>query len=260
VTTNPFSSNHIRILLSGDTHGDEDLVPYLFSTASDNSVDAIYQLGDFGYFPNIPRFARFLAQVSSLATLSGIPVFFIDGNHDDHFSLNPSRGFKCHSFVTVSSNVFWIPRGHLWSVAGVRFAALGGAYSVDRFTRTVGRDIFPDLERPVPSDFTHMLDHTCDVLLTHDAPYLIDIGKKVIYEESESTRRTIDALVESMSPAYLFHGHHHKRYSSGIRTTQVHGLGCELDNMFGLLDCAGSASFSFCAPAHIKPTYNRLDY
>jgi hypothetical protein len=35
-------------------------------------------------------------------------------------------------FVEVTDRILWAPRGHRWTWQGVRFLALGGAFSIDR--------------------------------------------------------------------------------------------------------------------------------
>ncbi len=82
------------MLFAGDWHGDEDWAATVIGRAADMGAAWVVQVGDFGFGffrlgddPAVPGdwaprcpFAR---RVSALAAESGVPVVFIDGNHDN---------------------------------------------------------------------------------------------------------------------------------------------------------------------------------
>ncbi len=59
----------------------------LYDLARSHDCDAILQLDDFGYWPHYSDGARFLKHVTHYAARSGVIVFWIDGNHENHTAL-----------------------------------------------------------------------------------------------------------------------------------------------------------------------------
>lgn len=96
-------------------------------------------------------------------------VYAIGGNHENAdevqlFEANPDED----GFVTLRPHVRWVPRGQRWTWTGVRFGALGGAFSLDWRTRTIGTTWWPTREELGDTDVERLGDAPLDVLLTHD--------------------------------------------------------------------------------------------
>lgn len=128
----PRPSDPIRLLVAGDTHGNQlHWEHVLLPAAREHQVDAIVQLGDLGYWPLTGEGLDYLAWLSAELDDADLSVIFVDGNHEDHRALRqlPARP---DGFVEVTDRILWAPRGHRWTWQGVRFLALGGAYSIDR--------------------------------------------------------------------------------------------------------------------------------
>ena len=123
-----------RVLLVGDSHGDAPFLCERLSTAKEVGCDLVFQLGDFGY----AFVDSFLKSVSHRAVQTGIPLLFIDGNHDNHPWLrqrvDADNGADA-PFVEIAPEVFYVPRGSIWTWKQMTFLALGGAYSIDRAGR-----------------------------------------------------------------------------------------------------------------------------
>jgi hypothetical protein len=87
----------------------------------------ILQLGDFGYTLD----AAFMRRVERTLARTGLHLVFVDGNHEAFTYLYryPIGG---NGLRTLTPHIHQLPRGFRWTWAGVRFLALGGAYSVDR--------------------------------------------------------------------------------------------------------------------------------
>lgn len=232
---NLFSTRSTSLVV-GDLHGDEDAIRLIFELAVSYGAVRILQLGDFGYYPKLPKFKSFLSQFSAASVRTGIPVFFVDGNHDDHEALDHS---VCRTqFVEVEPSIYWCPRGHQWSWDDVRFASLGGGYSVDRHRRRIGLDCHPDLECINRSDYDRLLDHSCDVLLAHDGPDVVPFPLKYDYPDDTNNRKVLTAVLTALSPTAMLHGHHHLWHVTGCDSTVVVGHGCAKDDMFSLLTTA----------------------
>ena len=80
-----------RVLIAGDTHGNTSWVETLARKAAEQGCPIIIQVGDFGYFPDHPGGPRFLTAVDTACAVNGVELWFIDGNHDDHFALAKHR-------------------------------------------------------------------------------------------------------------------------------------------------------------------------
>jgi hypothetical protein len=209
----------MRILLVGDTHGRASWwESFITPTARLLKADMVFQLGDFGYWPNADRF---LHAVST----TGIPVAFLDGNHEHHpFLQEKVQGRR--KPVPVAENLVYVPRGcHLfWD--GVQVAVLGGAHSIDRTLRTPGHSWFPD-EDLTDEDLAHLASTgTAQVLLSHDAPLCAPVPLSdreelpgAWYRElpaCEKNRVRMDEALDIVQPRIAVHGHYHVRYEAEV--------------------------------------------
>lgn len=220
------------MLFAGDWHGDEDWAATVIGRAVDMGAAWVVQVGDFGFGffrlgddPEVPGdwaprcpFAR---GVSALAAESGVPVVFIDGNHDNPVllaRLAERRGATGPSgFVPVEDHLFWAPRGHRWEWDGVRFGALGGAFSIDRRLRTTGLD-FWTAEVTSPADVARLGCDPLDVLVCHDGPTIPDgfapLPSPSQRKVDQASRAQVAAAVERTGPRLVVHGHWHLRYTA----------------------------------------------
>lgn len=241
----------MRVLFAGDWHGDEAWAAEVIGRAAAAGCGTVVQVGDFGFgffwlgddpdepgdwAPRCP-FAR---AVSSLATGAGVRVVFIDGNHDNHVllgrlvELRPERSPE--GFVLVEDGLWWAPRGHRWEWDGVRFGALGGAFSVDRQRRTTGLNFWPE-ETVSAADVARLGSAPLDLLVCHDAPVrpagVEPLPRRLLREPDEASRGHVAAAVAATAPRLVVHGHLHHRYSSEVPvpggTARVEGLASNLE-------------------------------
>lgn len=126
-----------RLLVAGDVHGDVAWFEGLCSRSAELGCDAVLQLGDFGYWPHVPDVLKFLRRVTSSAVRFDQTVYWIDGNHENHAALCTLPA-TADGFVELTDRCVYLPRGHRWTWNGVRFGALGGAFSIDWRERRVG--------------------------------------------------------------------------------------------------------------------------
>lgn len=204
-----------RIAISGDWHGDMKFSKKAVHFAKRHGADALLHVGDFGFWGLDDSFLKVLSEeVVSL----DLPIFFIDGNHEDHQALNliPLNDDKTR---TVAENIFHLPRGFRWEWDGVSFLALGGAPSFDRGNRTEGFDWFPEETISTGDSYRAVADGHADIMLTHDAPSSVIVPDLPLREVTQiekdcaQHRRLLDSIVEQVTPNYLFHGHYHKFYN-----------------------------------------------
>ena len=235
----------MKVLFAGDWHGDEDWAAEVIASAAETGCGWVVQVGDFGFgffrlgddpaepgdwAPRCP-FAR---HVSTLAAGAGVRVVFIDGNHDNQVLLGRLAALRGadgdEGFVPIEDHLWWAPRGHRWTWDGVRFGALGGAYSIDRRWRTKGLDYWSE-ETTTPADVARLGPAPLDVLVSHDGPVLpagFDPLPRTSHRKvDEASRAQVAAAVAATPPGLVVHGHWHHRYTAelpvGTGLTRVEG-------------------------------------
>jgi predicted phosphodiesterase len=132
-----------KILMVGDTHGNSGHVEWAAARAEASAADAMFVLGDFGYWEHGDD-GFFLDKCSAISSDYGIPIYWLDGNHENHTWLreryinNESVPRDEYGFVQIRKGLFHAPRAHTWEWSGYSFMALGGAYSIDVEGRLIG--------------------------------------------------------------------------------------------------------------------------
>ena len=218
-----------RILVAGDTGANPKHWPLLCQAAAANNCSAIYQVGDTGYSEADAFGREYAAGISDLAIRNNIQIAFIDGNHEAHQEL----WSKCQNaprspegFQQIHPGLFYIPRGHSWTVEDVRFLGLGGAYSVDkaerlRIEKTTGRPgtMWSPLEELTDVDVAlAKAQGQVDIMLTHDKPRSTNPGCNF---KSESAcwhnHDRVSEVMQTAAPELLLHGHLHFPYQDHVR-------------------------------------------
>ncbi len=220
-----------RIALVGDTHANAPWTGRVIAALAAHGIDMVVQLGDFGWWPHI-EFAR---KISHAARFAGITVCFIDGNHEHHDHLRfhsdlRNRGGNPTDPVEMYQSLWYLPRGCSWQWHGVRFRALGGAFSIDHASRTAGYNWFPGAETPSFADAERAIaGGPADVLLCHDYPavgYLLT-GLPIPAADQRASRQVqtmLAAVVERIEPKLVVHGHWHRRYTTVRDGLTIAGL------------------------------------
>jgi hypothetical protein len=217
----------MRILLSGDSHGDINHLEAMSNKADMFECNKMFVVGDFGWWPNHEKGREFIKSCDALK----LPIYFLDGNHEDHDDLDEhsfSSPFDQDGFVQLSDNIFYAPRGFRWEWDNVKFMSMGGAYSIDRNRRTKFVSWFPQ-EIITEKDVLETLDSwdghdRIDVLLSHDVPDGVDIVKEFAIKFGEfqtidlevntrENRNRLRMICDKWKPKYVFHGHWHINYS-----------------------------------------------
>ena len=239
----------MKILVAGDTHANTRHLRYLFRQAEYWDVSHIVQLGDFGYWPKTEWGKQFLFAAQELALETGIDLLWIDGNHEDHDSLDemiktaiPAVGGQAEfGFLPTMvgeerlDNVNYSPRGNRWNWGGVEFGSLGGAFSVDRSARVEGESWF---EREMIADWEvdRLIENGppfIDVLFTHDVPSAVDIldilwrRRGVTYKnlpKAAESRQKLQAVADRVEVRCWIHGHYHVEYEQRVNDTVYRGL------------------------------------
>lgn len=234
------------ILVVGDTHGN---AAYLQNTVLPSAARAgvckVVQVGDFGYvFPGMaPDNPRVLQKLSKVCAHFDLDLHFLPGNHEDYDSLNAyeekiaERSPEGH--VPLAERVFYTGKVSRWDWFGQRFAAVGGAVSIDKayradhLKRTGTRIWWPD-EELKRSELDRALQLAeqgpVDVLFTHDAPSYNPF-RLIPDLDSAMHRQLMDQVGRAYRPKLWFHGHYHQpveyTFEHDLGTAAVYGLDCD---------------------------------
>lgn len=194
--------------------------------------DAFVHAGDFGF----SKRDRYVNLVNTVLKVLDREMFVVPGNHEDYDYLDTlpldDRGFQI-----AGSNLFVVPRGHRWEWGGVTFAGLGGAYSVDRRFRTLGKSWWPQEEITEEDYLKTVSGGHVDVLVTHEAPWrppergfdgkLPFTLSRSEERQSKKGRDFVARALVATTPRLHVHGHWHRYYERMFRDTVVVGLDCD---------------------------------
>lgn len=220
----------MKILLSGDTHMSTMHIEYLFRNAKVQDVDHIVVLGDFGYTFT----EKFINVCIKGAEETGILLYFIDGNHDNHTFLRAQGAWDRDVPVQMWPGVFYLPRGCRVEWGGKTFLALGGAVSIDRDERVPYVSWWPTESLTIGQMYRATQGGPVDILLSHDAPADVEgleeklnvVAPEKLLAESRHHRELLTQVVEATKPRWVFHGHYHYRYRGRLGDTRIVGLDC----------------------------------
>ncbi|HLE12645.1 MAG: hypothetical protein A2504_10145 [Bdellovibrionales bacterium RIFOXYD12_FULL_39_22] len=163
----------MRILLIGDIHGDIHHLPQrLALMRSQFRVSAAICLGDFGFFPDI------FATLSEESFHLPIPLYTIDGNHEDHHWLAQMAASGAIETWRTSYNLIYQPRGSVAQIGNSTVGLLGGALNIDRPQQidnfsSVSNTISATQRLSASSAFNHF--HP-ELIVTHSSPAGIGVG------------------------------------------------------------------------------------
>lgn len=220
-----------RIMLAGDWDANIHRACSVVQYAGIRAISTVVQLGDFGYWTPGGWSTRFLEALEAACTQHAVTVIFIDGNHEYFPGLNalpvdPDTGMR-----EIRPHIHHLPRGLRWTWHDTTWMALGGAHSVDRFARKEGVSWWP--EEHLTADDVHraISPGPVDVIISHDAPTGAPIPglAPTGFPAAEITaadrhRDLVATVVDATTPALVFHGHYHTRYSGLRGNTMMIGL------------------------------------
>jgi len=155
------------LAILGDIHGDIATLKYSIDAAYDRGATALIQVGDFGLYNRDGIDSGFRRVCKG----SPIPVYFIDGNHDDC-----TRWTEMTDVTQVfdDANLFYIPRGTVMQLDERRIGFLGGAASIDKNIRLQRGWHWDDREEVTQAQIDLLIKNAVggplDFLITHCPP------------------------------------------------------------------------------------------
>jgi len=174
------------IRITGDPHGDISRFYELYYNHGEGhwtKDDILIFCGDWGFL-----FLNNKSENSFLDDLSSRPytICFVDGNHENFDAINAYpliewNGGKAHQ---IRKNIFHLMRGQVFEIDGKTFFTMGGAYSIDKGSRTPGYSWWPD-ELPTDADYKEATSNLqkhgmkVDYIITHTLPreMILRLGK-----------------------------------------------------------------------------------
>lgn len=200
-----------KIIFIGDSHGNWASFHDIAQQARKRYPDAqeIISVGDFGCYPAQTEFIN----------RTGLPVRFIDGNHEDHPAIRDGS-------YESRFEARWIPRGTLED----RVLFCGGADSIDREAQEKRGMWFAE-EAVTLADVAACLDaletnptRTADLVVAHDMPEMGYIRNGMFVRKSGNSPSRLTAIRACAQPAFWIHGHHHRLMIYRVDQTWFVGL------------------------------------
>lgn len=226
----------MKVMAVGDTHGNRGFTKSAITWASENDVDQIVQVGDFGFWPRVNNGQTFLHDVGKHAHTLGVNFSWLDGNHEDHLALTSTiRTRGTGRIVHGKYPLTYLDRGARWEWNGVWFGAFGGAFSIDRQWRTEDSGQYGWFKEEMPDASKIESLGKVDVLFTHDSPIvppcMYSSGFKRDETSTQSQRTVYDALL-SAKPDLLIHGHWHVNEQYKVAGAVMQGLNCDNASLY----------------------------
>ena len=211
-------------LILGDVHGQWFSVNKLLDRALIRHPDItrIIQVGDLGInwpegYDHTGQMAYSKWNVAESVRNAGIPVHWVDGNHENFGKLEEYGG-------SGNPDVIHQPRGSVLEVEGVRVMFFGGAFSIDHKYRVPGVSIWPqETIKRQEIELALKQKGPFDALFTHDrpdqfpCPFSGDNPEKDLGGRAD--RVALDMLWDKYSPSFWFFGHYHDEQHGYYRGT-----------------------------------------
>ena len=178
-----------KIFLTGDIHGHIDidkLKSYRFKRGQKlTKDDYLIILGDFGLIFYQENGILAPQEKKNIEWLNSQPwtTLFIDGNHENFDRLwntekYPEIEYYGGKASKIADSIYYLHRGQVFNLDGKTFFTMGGALSIDKYSRTSGISWWPeedirdvDMEKAFKNLAIH--NNKVDYVLTHTCPDII---------------------------------------------------------------------------------------
>ena len=208
------------VYITGDIHGCTNRIVEFAHSMQLTEDDVIIILGDVGL--NYYQDPRDYIRKDDLARLKPT-IFCIHGNHEcrpqhiSSYQLTPWNGGS----VWVERdypNILFAKDGDIYTIDGVRYLVIGGAYSVDKFYRLATKMNWFDDEQPSDEIKAYVeqqiQNNTIDVVLSHTCPiryepievFLSQVDQSKV---DKSTEIWLGSIEDNLDYKAWFCGHYH---------------------------------------------------
>ena len=210
-----------NVLVVGDVHGCFENLNIILK--AHKNLDAAIVCGDYGIWndfspQNIPE---------TYNIDYPCPVYFVDGNHENHAALDTYERGKIHKII---GNLYFCAYGSVLNINNVKFLCCGGADSIDKLHRK--RNIsWWETECISESDQHFLPNEKIDIVISHTAPsevctQILELptnewkGDKC----SDPSLKYLDEVLERYVPHTWFFGHWHTKFHTKLNNTMFYGL------------------------------------
>ena len=200
------------IYVTGDTHGSIDRFRQ-FKKLFPKYRDFLLVCGDFGFVWNGSEQER--SELSKLEKYA-CNILFVEGTHDnlDALSTFPLEHFRGGMARRLAKNVFWLQRGNVYDIDGVKIFAFGGGESFDADEREEGvnwwrNELATVEEIEAAKSALQKAGNSVDIVLTHQDPRL-ELG--LVDHRSERINAPtafLGELARTLSFKHWYFGMHH---------------------------------------------------
>lgn len=199
----------------GDVHGAYGWMRTVVKSAAREGVQTVIQVGDLGLdWPGAMR-GRLEQRLNRLLIEHEMDLICSPGNHDNMTAIS-TLPVQDDGLITWRSNIKILPKGGRTVIEGLRIGGLGGAMSIDRAWRTLGRNLWAD-EEPTREQAEQLVaGGPIDVLIAHDAPMGVPVRSSInppaeLVEQANQTRILLREVVDRLAPRHVLCGHWHQR-------------------------------------------------
>lgn len=202
----------MKILFVGDIHGQFNVFQGLVNYFTDREkIDICIQLGDYGIFE----------EKNYDLTKINIPVYFCDGNHDNHNILDKFQDGKIHEF---GKNLYYCSFGSTLNINNKTIMFCGGAKSIDWRQRKENISWWKN-EIITEEKMKNLPDKKIDIVASHTVPFSLKNDnlksisdydlKKCGFDISEDvSEKYLDIILKTYYPDLWIAGHWHKHYET----------------------------------------------
>jgi hypothetical protein len=208
-----------RIGLVGDVHGNFATARNAVKVLADAGITEIHFLGDFGFiWSGGSKGYRALTMLHETLEDAGAVGFVTGGNHENYDQLLAIEA-DSDGLRWITDRIALLPRGWRATTASGRvIASLGGANSIDRYSRTPGLSWWQQ-EQIDESDLAALGTDRADILLGHDSPMVSSLAGRLQLNEklwtraglaySELGQKMFQRGFLAVKPALTLGGHYH---------------------------------------------------
>lgn len=224
----------------GDWHGD---LPFAIAAleraiAKYPDISVYYHVGDFGIWPGDDAYIN---TIVSMMQAAGKTLVVTGGNHEDWDKWDRLTNNQTRPYIYKGGGLVLLPKKYFWVHAGVSFASVGGAGSIDRKWRVEGSSWWPQeiISEGTVAEVELSGNDYVDILITHEAsddpvfpvrkilenPFVQLKWPQEDIEISEEQRKLVSRVVKKLQPAIHFHGHWHEPWVRNAEDMQTVSLG-----------------------------------
>lgn len=206
------------IRLFGDLHG--NFHPFRASLDDVPADYAVIQVGDFGAWPEDHPVTK-ASNLDWSPPTFGRRVYWCDGNHEYFPAIDPDGD----SPQEIAEDTFYVPRGAVVDIHGVRVGFLGGAESIDAHMRTEGVSWFREETLRYVQALKILDNGPVDLLVTHTPTFdMVGHISGIKDPRWNHSAKLVQAAWDALGRPPMVSGHLHDRWVlAGAAVLEIQG-------------------------------------